>query len=194
LALACDLMPEKAHKAKQVYHIDANVLLSYLWKDNEEQHKIVQGLFNRNNPGDLKIKINTFALGEVLQNLIRIHKERPDQDMENNEIQTLYRLFDSITFEIFKFENIDNKKKKGHDTESEENGTGLQELIKRIKKLREIEPDSRIDNGDIVNIAIFTFDIEGTDFKTFDEDVLKSQKIKDYLESFDHKKVSGIGD
>ena len=186
-------MPEKAHKAKQVYHIDANVLLSYLWKDNEEQHKIVQGLFNRKNPGDLKFKINTFALGEVLQNLIRIHKERPDQDMENNEIQTLCRLFDSITFEIFKFENIDNKKKKVHDTESEENGTELQELVKRIKKLREIEPDSRIDNGDIVNIAIFTFDIEGTDFKTFDKDVLGSQKIKNYLKGFG-KKVSGIGD
>ena len=185
-------MPEKAHKATQVYHIDANVLLSYLWKDNEDQHKIVQGLFNRNNPGDLKIKINTFALGEVFQNLIKKHQEEPDSGEENDEIQRLYWLFGSEKLEIFRFENIDNKKKKELGTESGGYDKGLQQLTKRINELR--KADSLVDNGDILNIAIFMFDNEGTDFKTFDEDVLKSQKIKDYLESFDHKKVSGIGD
>jgi len=189
LALACDLMPEKAHKAKPVYHIDANVLLSYLWKDNEDQHKIVQGLFNRNNPGDLKIKINTFALGEVLQNLIRKHKEKTNED--HSQLLALYELFDNKRLEIFEFENIDNKEKEEHDTESGEYNKGLQDLTRRINELR--KADSLIDNGDILNIAIFIFDNEGTDFKTFDKDVLGSQKIKNYLKGFD-KKVSGIGD
>jgi len=184
-------MPERAHKAKQVYHIDANVLLSYLWKDNEDQHKIVQGLFNRNNPGDLKIKINTFALGEVLQNLIKKHQEEPDSGEENDEIQRLYWLFGNEKLEIFRFENIDNKKKKELGTESGEYDKGLQQLTKRINELR--KADSLVDNGDILNIAIFIFDNEGTDFKTFDKDVLGSQKIKNYLKGFD-KKVSGIGD
>jgi len=180
-------MPEEIHEATQVYHIDANVLLSFLWKDNGDQHKIVQGLFNRNNPGDLKIKINTFALGEVLQNLIRKHKEKTNED--HSQLLALYKLFDNKRLEIFEFENIDNKEKKEHDTESGEFDKGMQGLTKRINKLR--EADSLIDNGDILNIAIFTFDIEGTDFKTFDEDMVKSQGIKKYLNDF-NKKVSGI--
>jgi len=188
-------MSEKAHEAKQVYHIDANVLLSYLWKDNEDQHKIVQGLFNRNNPGDLKIKINTFALGEVLQNLIRKHQEEPGSGEEIDEIQRLYWLFSNKRpekrLEIFKFEDIDNTEKKELGTESGEYDKGLQQLTKRINELR--KADSLVDNGDILNIAIFMFDNEGTDFKTFDKDVLGSQKIKNYLKGFD-KKVSGIGD
>jgi predicted nucleic acid-binding protein len=180
-------MPEEVHEATQVYHIDANVLLSFLWKDNGDQHKIVQGLFNRNNPGDLKIKINTFALGEVLQNLIRKHKEKTNED--HSQLSALYRLFDNKRLEIFEFENIDNKEKKEHDTESGEYDKGMQGLTKRINKLR--ETDSLIDNGDILNIAIFTFDIEGTDFKTLDKDMVKSQGIKKYLNDF-NKKVSGI--
>jgi len=180
-------MPERAHKAKQVYHIDANVLLSYLWKDNEDEHKTMQDLFNRNNPGDLKIKINTFALGEVLQNLIRKHKEKTNED--HSQLLALYELFDNKRLEIFEFENIDNKETEGHNTESVEYDKGLQELTKRINELK--KADSLVDNGDILNIAIFTFDNEGIEFKTFDEDIVKSRGIKKYLNEF-NKKVSGI--
>jgi len=189
LALACDLMSEEAHEAKQVYHIDANALLSFLWEEEKEEHRIIRKLFNKNNPGDLKIKINTFALGEVLQNLIRKHEKKPNYEKKSNEIRELYGLFHDEKLEIFKFENIDNKEKEEHDTESEGYDKGLQELTKRINKLR--EADSLVDNGDIVNIAVFSFDTEGTDFKTFDKDMIKSQGIKKYLNDF-NKKVSGI--
>jgi predicted nucleic acid-binding protein len=150
-------MSQDAENKNQVYHIDANVLLNYQWYDDQDEHRYVQSLFNKANTGDLKIKINTFALGEVFQNIIKKYSGK-DEDFK---IDKLIALINNNRLEIFEIKNIK-----------------INNLINEIKNLR--DKDKIINNGDIINIAIFLLDSEATIFKTFDSNCVKSQ-IRSYI-------------
>jgi predicted nucleic acid-binding protein len=160
-------MSQDAENKNQVYHIDADVLLNYQWYDDQDQHRSVQSLFNKANPGDLKIKINTFALGEVFQKII---KKYPDKYLE---IKKLIDLLNNNRLEIFELKNIK-----------------INDLINEIKILR--DKDKIINNGDIINIAIFLLDSEATIFKTFDIKCLESEKIRSYIKQHNNKNIKGF--
>jgi len=151
----CDWMPQNAKNKNQIFHIDANVLLNFYLDDDPDQHNTAQSLFNRSNTGDINIKINTFALGEVHQNIIKKY------NYEYDKIAKLNNLFDNGKLEAFELKNIT-----------------IDALTEEIKKLKDI--DSYMSIGDILNIAIFLLDTEAKFFVTFDTG-LNNKKIVSYL-------------
>jgi len=157
-------MSQDSEEKNQIYHIDADVLLNYQWYDDPGQQDPVRSLFNRKNIGDIEIRINTFALGEVLQNIFKKHLDRYEK------IDELKKLYESNRLKIFELRNIETKS-----------------LTEQIGVLR--SKDNRIGNGDILNLAIFVLDPDAKKFKTFSIDIAYSQKIHDYLDNFG-KKIS----
>jgi predicted nucleic acid-binding protein len=152
-------MPGEGKNKNQIYHIDADILLNYNWSDDEDQKRAVQGLFNKSNSGDLEIKINTFALGEVLQNIIKKHNEN------SGDIYSLIDLYKNEKLKIFELNDID-----------------IDHLVEKIQRLKKM--DNRIGIGDLLNIAIFFHDKQATKFITFSKDIINSKKIANHLKDY----------
>ncbi|MFP3255053.1 MAG: hypothetical protein RXP30_01285 [Thermoplasmata archaeon] len=160
----------------QIFHIDANILLDFLWDDNPDEHYLARNLFTKHNVGDIKIKINKFALGEVIRNIII-------KNINNyyNDINKLINLFKENKLEIYEIDDPENK------------GDVTTQLLESIKELYNINKnDSRIGIGDIINLAFFLLDKEATDFKTFDGKIIGSPKLNNHLKKFFEKNISSL--
>jgi len=152
-------MSQGSGNKKQIYHIDADVLLNYEWYDDPEQQELARSLLNRRNTGDIEIRINTFALGEVLQNIFKKHRDRYEK------IEKLKELYEEEKLIIFELREIE-----------------IKYLTEEIKALR--SKDNRIGSGDILNLAIFVLDPDATKFKTFSLDIIYSEGIREHLQEF----------
>lgn len=160
----------------QIFHIDANILLDFLWDDNPDEHYLARNLFTKHNVGDIKIKINKFALGEVIRNIII-------KNINNyyDDINKLINLFKENKLEIYEIDDPENK------------GDVTTQLLESIKELYNINKnDSRIGIGDIINLAFFLLDKEATDFKTFDGKIIGSPKLNNHLKKFFGKNISSL--
>jgi predicted nucleic acid-binding protein len=160
----------------QIFHIDANILLDFLWDDNLDEHYLARNLFTKHNVGDIKIKINKFALGEVIRNIII-------KNINNyyDDINKLINLFKENKLEIYEMDDPENK------------GDVTTQLLESIKELYNINKnDSRIGIGDIINLAFFLLDKEATDFKTFDGKIIGSPKLNNHLKKFFGKNISSL--
>jgi len=160
----------------QIFHIDANILLDFLWDDNPDEHYLARNLFTKHNVGDIKIKINKFALGEVIRNIII-------KNINNyyDDINKLINLFKENKLEIYEMDDPENK------------GDVTTQLLESIKELYNINKnDSRIGIGDIINLAFFLLDKEATDFKTFDGKIIGSPKLNNHLKKFFGKNISSL--
>jgi len=152
-------MSQDSKNKNQIYHIDADVLLNYQWYDNPDQQESVRSLLERRNTGDIEIRINTFALGEVLQNILKKYRDRYEK------IEELKRLYENKRLIIFELKEIETKS-----------------LTTEIEALR--SEDNRIGSGDILNLAIFVLDPDATKFKTFSLDIAYSEGIRKHLQVF----------
>jgi len=152
-------MSQDSENKNQIYHIDADVLLNYQWYDNPDQQEPVRSLLEKRNTGDIEIRINTFALGEVLQNIFKKHRDRYEK------IEELKRLYENKRLIIFELREIETKS-----------------LTTEIEALR--SEDNRIGSGDILNLAIFVLDPDATKFKTFSLDIAYSEGIRKHLQVF----------
>jgi len=160
----------------QIFHIDADILLNFLWSDKPDKYYLARNLFTKHNVGDIKIKINKFALGEVIRNIII-------KNINNyyDDINKLINLFKENRLEIYEIDDPENK------------GDVTTQLLESIKELNNINKnDSRIGIGDIINLAFFLLDKEATDFKTFDGKIIGSPKLDNYLEKFFGKNISSL--
>jgi len=160
----------------QIFHIDADILLNFLWSDKPDKYYLARNLFTKHNVGDIKIKINKFALGEVIRNIII-------KNINNyyDDIDKLINLFKENRLEIYEIDDPENK------------GDVTTQLLESIKELNNINKnDSRIGIGDIINLAFFLLDKEATDFKTFDGKIIGSPKLDNYLEKFFGKNISSL--
>jgi len=152
-------MSQDSQNKNQIYHIDADVLLNYQWYDDPGQQEPVRSLLERRNKGDIEIRINTFALGEVFQNIFKKHRDRYEK------IEELKRLYENKSLIIFELRDIE-----------------IKSLITEIEALR--SEDNRIDSGDILNLAIFMLDPDAIKFKTFSLDIAYSEGIRKHLQEF----------
>jgi hypothetical protein len=160
----------------QIFHIDADILLNFLWNDKPDKYYLARNLFTKHNVGDIKIKINKFALGEVIRNIII-------KNINNyyDDINKLINLFKENRLEIYEMDDQENK------------GDVTTQLLESIKELNNINKnDSRIGIGDIINLAFFLLDKEATDFKTFDGKIIGSPKLNNYLEKLFGKNISSL--
>jgi len=167
----------------QIFHIDANILLDFLWDDNLDEHYLARKLFTKHNFGDIKIKINKFALGEVIRNIII-------KNINNyyDDINKLINLFKENKLEIYEMDDPENK-----DDLTTQLVDVITQLLESIKELNNINKnDSRIGIGDIINLAFFFLDKEATDFITFDGKIIGSPKLNNHLKKFFGKNISSL--
>ena len=105
----------------QIFHIDADILLNFLWNDKPDKYYLARNLFTKHNVGDIKIKINKFALGEVIRNIII-------KNINNyyDDINKLINLFKENRLEIYEMDDQENK------------GDVTTQLLESIKELNNI--------------------------------------------------------
>ena len=148
---------------KVVFHVDANVILNYLNEDDPDLCEIVKRkIIFRKNWGNDVYKINVYAIGEIARRLITVKTVNDDLLQKINKIKKL------VKDKYFKLIRIDDI---GYD------------WVKHFKKINEL--DTRIEYADKFNIALFCADMDAKFFYTFDKDIIKSEKINEYIKTID---------
>lgn len=131
------------------------------------QHEIVKLKFIRNNWSDDLYRLNVFALGEVFKRILNLEEKRNSNGLEKN-LSTVKNLIKKGSLNIVNIDDFDTNDLTTH--------------INEIKKL-----DTQIENGDVLNLAIFCSDHHAKYFYTLDTKIIRSNRLSVYLNSFNKK-------
>ena len=159
----------------QVKTIDANMLISYLSDnriDKDLKNKIKK-FFQPSNTGDIRINIFVYALGEVFKWFLEKRDGKKNFDLSDNKrqniLENLQVMVENGFVSVVRWDDI---------------STNIFYHYAEIDKL-----DYKIQMGDKIALAAFCADEKSGAFYTNDSDILRSIKIREYINSLSSSKT-----